>query len=93
MQGRFLKYILLSIYLMFALAALSICVVAFIVMGKTEEDQDGNRITALNMPLDEDYHHAMRRNTISKGFVDKTKEAIAVRESSDTLMVDRQKTV
>ena len=64
-EGRFLKIILLLVYLVITLALLTTCITACLVMKSKKEDGDvPDRITAMAMPIDHDYNEAMRRGSI-----------------------------
>lgn len=67
-EGKFLKMILLSIYLIFALASCTIFCVAC--AGRRSEGEE-KRTTALNLPIDQDYDQAMRRGSMAGSFMDK----------------------
>ena len=68
-EGRFLKIILLLIYLVFILAVTTIVITACFLMKSTPDGNEGgsntDRVTALTMPLDHDYDTAMRRGSMN----------------------------
>ena len=58
-EGKFLKVIILLVYLVLFLATVTVCISACFLMKpamETNELGESKRVTALTMPIDNDYH-------------------------------------
>ena len=52
MEGKFLKMILMAIYLVFGLSLFTVCCVSLLAKRRDAPDGEKERYTALNLPLD-----------------------------------------